>query len=76
MNDVFVVLLPFLFFFLWLAFFQRDPPKIPRYKLILGFAVVIPLTICLLVFIFILPAIMPAAPIVIHAAPEAPQPPQ
>jgi hypothetical protein len=79
--SILVALLPFLFFFLWLAFFQRGaPPKIPRYELLLGFAVAVPLGICLLVFGFVFAAnsppdaILPEAPIVVPAAPEVPPP--
>src|ERR1022692_2089595 len=54
MNDsIFVVLLPFFFFFLLLVFFQQRGawPKVPRYIILLGFAVVVPSTICLLLFL-------------------------
>lgn len=82
MNDssspefsVLVALLPFVFFFMWLAFFQRQAPqKIPTYKLVVGFAVAIPLGICLLLFGFVFaaespPAIPIIAPVVEPAAP-------
>ena len=79
--SVLVALLPFVFFFFWLALFQRDAaPKIPRYKLILGFAVAIPLCICLLVFGFVFAAesppdaILPKPPIVEPAASQLPRP--
>jgi hypothetical protein len=87
MNDanstgfsVLVVLLPFMVFFFWLAFFRRDAPKVPKYKIILGFVVLVPLTICLLVIGFVFAAknpadaILPEAPIVEPAAREVPQP--
>ncbi len=97
MNDanysVLVALLPFLFFFVWLLFLQREGArKLPRYMILLGFAVLVPLTICLLLFGFVLAAESPpdamlsdapvvAAPIVappIVVEPAAPEmpPPQ
>jgi hypothetical protein len=82
MSDVFVVLLPFLFFFFWLVFLQRKAPaKIPRYKIILGFAVVVPLTICLLVLIFVLAlhspsGQMPPEALVVEPAAPLPRLPQ
>src|SRR5437868_688631 len=59
--SVLVGLLPFLFFFLFLAFQVRNPrasdaPKVSMYKVVLGFGVLLPVTLCLLLFLLFRPA--------------------